>query len=111
GYHKLEDAGEPRQFKARLPFELTALAYGTGETGRILHAFHAGILGDFTDVREMVQTVGGKSRTQNFDFRVDGSGTLAVEGAGMEIDMGFEGRDSLLLIEGKVHRRDNFLIR
>ena len=29
----------------------------------------------------------------------------------MEVDMGFEGRDSLLLIEGKAHRRENFLIR
>ena len=29
----------------------------------------------------------------------------------MEIDMGFECRNSLLLIEGKAHKRDNFLIR
>lgn len=111
GYHELEDVGEPRKFEARLPFELSALTYGTGETGRILHAFHSGILTDFTAVPQMFQVVGGKSRTTSFDFQVDGSGSIHVEGAGMEVDMGFEGRDSLLLIEGKAHRRENFLIR
>jgi hypothetical protein len=111
GYQELEDLGEPRTFQSRLPFEMTALAYGTGETGRILHAFHSGVLNDFTAVPEMYQVVGGKSRTSNFEFRVDGSGTISVEGAGMEVDMGFEGRNSLILIEGKAHRRENFLIR
>ena len=76
GYHELENIGEPKKFHARLPFEMTTLAYGTGETGRILHAFHTGILSDFTSVPEMYQVVGGKSRTTNFDFRVDGSGTI-----------------------------------
>lgn len=111
GYQQLEDVGEPRSFESRLPFEMSALAYGTGETGRILHAFHSGVLHDFTAVPEMYQVIGGKSRTGNFDFRVDGSGTISVEGAGMEVDMGFEGRNSILLIEGKVRRRENFLIR
>lgn len=111
GYQELEGVGEPRRFESRLPFELSALAYGTGETGRILHAFHSGVLGDFTAVPEMYQSFGGKSRTGSFDFRVDGSGTISVDGAGMEVDMGFEDRNSLLLIEGKAHRRENFLIR
>jgi hypothetical protein len=111
GYQELEDVGEPRPFASRLPFELSALAYGTGETGRILHAFHSGVLTDFTGVPEMYQAIGGRSRTSNFEFRVDGSGTISVEGAGMEVDMGFEGRDSLILIEGKAHHRENFLIR
>jgi len=111
GYEELDDVGEPRKFESRLPFDLTALAYGTGETGRILHAFHAGVLNDFSAVPEMYQVVGGKSRTTRFEFRIDGSGPLSVEGAGMEVDMGFEGRDSVLLFEGKAHRRTNFLIR
>jgi hypothetical protein len=111
GYHDLEDPGEPKKFEARLPLEMTALAFGTGETARILHAFHTGVLSDFSTVPEMYQVVGGKSRTRDFDFRVDGSGTLAVRGAQMEVDMGFEGRDSVLLIEGKAQKRNDFLIR
>jgi hypothetical protein len=111
GYHELEETGEPRKFESRMPLEMTALAYGSGETGRILHAFHSGILGDFSSVSRMYHVAGGKSRTPEFQFRVDGSGPISVDGAGMEVDMGFESSESILLLEAKAHRRDNFLIR
>src|SRR5207245_1830672 len=90
GYHDLERIeGEPRRFPARLPFDMAMLAYGTGETRYLLHAYHAGLLSDFTGVREMYQTAGGKMGTGDFEFRVDGSDMIPVEGAGMEIDAGF----------------------
>ena len=112
GYHDLEPLErEPRRFPARLPFDMAMLAYGTGETRYLLHAYHAGLLSDFTGVREMYQTAGGKMRTGDFEFRVDGSDMIPVEGAGMEIDAGFEGRSDVLLFEGKSHARTSFLVR
>jgi len=112
GFHELEPVeGEPRRFSARLPFNMTMLAYGTGETRYLLHAYHAGVLSHFTGVREMYQTTGGKMRTGSFEFRVDGSPPIRVEGAGMEIDAGFEGRSDVLLFEAKPRPRKSFLIR
>src|SRR2546425_5033296 len=112
GFHELESIdSEPRRFSARLPFDMAMLAYGTGETRYILHAYHSGLLSLFTGVREMYQTTAGKMRTGDFEFRVDGSPTIHVQGAGMEIDAGFEGRSDVLLFEGKAHARSSFLVR
>lgn len=112
GYHELEPVpGEPTKFPARLPFEMATLAYGQGEGRYLLHAFHSGLLSRFTGVREMYQAVTGKMRTRAFTFRVDGSPTIEVQGAGMEVDAGFEGRGDVLLFEAKAQPRLTFLIR
>jgi hypothetical protein len=112
GYHELEPVtGEPERFESRLPFELTMLSYGTGEQRYLLHAYHSGLLGHFGKVPEIYPAALGKMRTGDFRFRVDGSPEIDVQSAGMEIDMGFEGRKDILLFEGKARQRDNFLIR
>jgi hypothetical protein len=112
GYHELEPIeSSALKFRARFPFGLTMLAYGTGEGRYLLHAYNSGLLSRFSNVREMYQTTAGKMRTGKFEFRVDGSPNISVDGAGMEIDMGFEGRSDVLLFEAKARRVDDFLIR
>ena len=112
GYHDLEPIeSTTEKFHARFPFGLTMLAYGTGESRYLLHAYNSGLLSRFSKVPEMYQTTAGKMRTGKFEFRVDGSPNISVEGAGMEIDMGFEGRTDVLLFEAKARRVDNFLVR
>ena len=111
GYHELEDSGEPVKFEVRLPIELTSLAYGHGESRYLLHAYHAGILSQFSGVAQMYPTVSGKMATGSFQFRVGGSPVIDVSKAGMEIDFGFEGPADLLLFEGKTGERETFLIR
>lgn len=112
GYHELEPIESSAQrFHARFPFGLTMLAYGTGEGRYLLHAYNSGLLSRFSNVPEMYQTTAGKMRTGKFEFRVDGSPNISVDGAGMEIDMGFEGRNDVLLFEAKARKVDDFLIR
>ncbi len=112
GYHHLEAVeGEPKRFPARFAFEMTTLAYGQGEGRYLLHAYNSGLLSHFTGVPEMYQAMTGKMRVRGFEFRVDGSPTIRVAGAGMEVDIGFEGRRDVLLFEGKVRPREDFLIR
>jgi hypothetical protein len=111
GYHELEDPGEPVPFEVRLPIDLTSLAYGRGESRYLLHAYHAGLLSQFSGVPQMYPTVSGKMATGTFRFHVDGSPELEVTRAGMEVDFGFEGPDDLLLFEGKAGARDTFLVR
>lgn len=111
GYHELEDPGEPVPYEVRLPFDLTSLAYGRGESRYLLHAYHAGLLSQFSGVPQMYPTVSGKMATGTFHFHVDGSPELEVAKAGMEVDFGFEGPRDLLLFEGKAAARDTFLVR
>src|SRR5690348_3791597 len=60
GYHKLEDPGSPRKFRARYPFSMTMLAYGSGENRFLLQAFHSGLLKDFAGVPVLCDAAGGK---------------------------------------------------
>lgn len=111
GYHELEDAGEPQTYHARLPISLTTLAYGKGENRYLLHAYHTGLLSHISGVSSLYQTISGKMGSGTFRFRVDGSPTLDVKGAGMELDAGFEGPRDVLLFEGKADVRRDFLVR
>ena len=111
GYHELEDPGQPRKFQARFPFEMVMLAFGMGETRYLLHAYHSGLLNHFSGAAQMFETMSGKGRTGNFEFRVDGSPAIQVKGAGMEVDKGFESPTEMLLFEAKAFRPKTFLIR
>lgn len=112
GFHELEPIeGEPQRFQARYPFDMTTVAYGSGETRYLLHAYNSGLLAHFTGVSEMYQTVTGRMATTEFRFKVDDSPEIHVKGAGMDIDFGLEGRNDVLLFEGKAQSRRTFLIR
>lgn len=111
GYHELEPTGEPILYRAKLPIDLASLSYGNGEGRFVLHAYHIGLLGEFSGVKPLYQTIVGKGGTLPFKYRVNGAAELEARGAGMEIDSGFEGPDSLLLFEAKVGLRRTFLIR
>ena len=112
GYQQLEDPGEPERFTSRLPIRLTTAAYGRGESQYLFHAYNSGLLSHFTGIKDLYPTIAGKGATPQFSFKIDGHGELAVEGAGMEVDMVFESLEpSVLLLEAKVGWKDTFLIR
>jgi len=93
GYHLLEEPGPPKRVEGRYPFKMAMLGYGSGENRFLLQAFHSGLLKQFTRTPLLCDAAGGKMRTGDFDFRVDGSPTISV------------------LFEAKPSWRSNFLIR
>ncbi len=111
GYHELENPGPPMKVEGRYPFRMAMLGYGSGENRYLLQAFHSGLLKTFSRTPLLCDSAGGKMRTGDFDFRVDGSPTIAVRGAQMEVDKVYESPDDLLLFEAKPSWRRNFLIR
>lgn len=86
----------------------------TGEGALINAASAAGILKDFAG-EDLLQTITGKARSAMFDFTVRnmrGDVTaINVKGAQIEVDAGFEGRNSLLLLEAKRHLSLDFNVR
>jgi hypothetical protein len=112
GFCELEDPGEAVAFSGRTEIPLQSLEYGKGESRYLLHAYHSGLLSHFTGIERLYPTVLGKMGSGDFAFRIGAAADeLLVEGAGMEIDLGLEGEHDILLIEGKVSARPNFLIR
>lgn len=63
---------------------------------------------------DIVETIQGKMRANGFKFDIEGDlGTqsITIERPAMEIDGGYEGRKSIVLIEAKNYIPDDFIIR
>lgn len=86
----------------------------TSESTAINCAFVSKILHNFTGEENLLPTVCGRMSSSLFDFTINsGRKTfkINVENSQIEIDGGFEGVNSLNLIEAKNYISDDFLIR
>ena len=75
-----------------------------------------GILEDFLGEERLVETISGRMSSGAFDFQVcseDGKhrSRIQVANSQLEIDGGFEGRNSFAILEGKNVVHSNFLVR
>lgn len=84
-----------------------AIAINTAEIG--------GILTSFLGEQPLYATVSGRMKSDCFSFHVNryggGTQTVNVQNSQIEIDAGFEGPDSLVLLEAKNYVYDDFLVR
>jgi uncharacterized membrane protein YbaN (DUF454 family) len=86
----------------------------TSEATAINCAFVAKILHDFTEEEHLFPTVSGRMGSSSFSFNIDSKNSLFkinVSNSQVEIDGGYEGDDSLNLIEAKNYISSDFLIR
>lgn len=86
----------------------------TSESIAINCAFISKILHDFTGEENLFPTVSGRMSSSLFDFAINSrqkTFRINVENSQIEIDGGFEGDNSLNLIEAKNYISDDFLIR
>ena len=86
----------------------------TSEATAINCAFVSKILHDFTGEENLYPTVSGRMSSSEFQFRInDNRGIFNVNvcNSQVEIDGGYEGDDSLNLIEAKNYLSDDFLVR
>jgi len=102
--------------KIRFPNFLESLNHKdiSSESTAINCAFVSGILNDFTGEKELFPTVSGRMSSNLFDFKIDllnNSLNIKVVNSQIEIDGGFEGDNSLSLIEAKNYLSDDFLVR
>lgn len=86
----------------------------TSEATALNCAFVSKILHDFTEEDNLFPTVSGRMSSSSLDFDIDSSNGLFkinVENSQIEIDGGYEGENSLNLIEAKNYISEDFLIR
>ena len=107
---KVQKVYFPRFLESLNPEEITS------EATAINCAFIAGIIQDFTGESDLHSTVSGRMSSSSFDFNIDVDGQkellqLKVNKSQIEIDGGYEGNESLILIEAKNYISDDFLIR
>ncbi len=116
-FHELEslDTQEPVPFISRRQFDSLSLANITSEAMALHGAYSWGILQDFTGDAALWPTISGRMGTPAFGFDIamrDGKAMhVEVEGAQVEIDAGYEGRDAIYLLEAKMGEQSDFIVR
>jgi hypothetical protein len=102
--------------KIEFPTFLESLDYRdiTSEATAINCAFVSKILHDFTEEDNLFPTVSGRMSSSSFGFSINspkGLFSINVGNSQVEIDGGYEGDNSLNLIEAKNYISDDFLVR
>ena len=86
----------------------------TSEATAINCAFISKILHNFTEEENLLPTVSGRMSSSSFSYNINSSNGLFninIENSQLEIDGGYEGDNSLNLIEAKNYISDDFLVR
>ncbi len=118
-YKKFEKAEDEEIIKINFPDYIQSLDYNniTSEALAINCAYITQILEDFLEEENLVPTISGKMGSGNFEFKIsknekeDQYINVSVQNSRIEIDGGFEGVNSLALIEAKNVISDDFMVR
>lgn len=88
----------------------------TGESTALNCAYISGILSDFVEDEDIMPTVNGRMKSNNFEFNINNLITgkkmpIIVNNSQIEIDGGYEGAKFLSIIEAKNNMAEDFVIR
>jgi hypothetical protein len=111
GYVDIPDiTSEIQNYEKKLDFELESSKIGDSEMQYLDYAYANSLIRTFMDDPSLVLTIRGRKYTPSFNFKV-GNFSLDVESVQTEVDAGYEGRNSIVLIEAKNNSTTNTIIR
>mgnify|MGYP003306230707 CR=1 FL=1 len=111
GYVDVPDITSPiRDYESKLDFELESSMVGDSEMQYLDFAYANSLIRTFMEDPSLVLTIRGRKYTPSFSFIVNGF-ALDVEGVQTEVDAGYEGKNSLVLVEAKNSKTKNTIIR
>jgi len=108
----VSEALPPRITKMRFPHDLLTLTPTsiTSESNALDIAFVSGMLDEVFKEKTSL-TIRGRFRASTpFDFTLQGV-TYPIDGVQIEVDGGYEGKDSINLVEAKIGSRNNINLR
>ena len=107
-----EIISSPISHSPRMDFTLQSNLVGNSEMQHLDYAHASGMLEDFVGMGRLYLTIRGRKYTPSdgFGFRV-GDIDLDVKSVQTEVDAGYEGRDCLVLVEGKNTKIKDTIIR
>jgi hypothetical protein len=113
GYHVLEKLPEPPTvFRPQLDFELETLGVGDSEAQHLDYSFNVGLIERFAGTPGLRQTIRNRKRMPTINFFVGKVGPIQVKaGVQVEVDLGCEGRNDVILIEAKNGEPRDFIVR
>ncbi|CAL2114124.1 Transcriptional regulator [Tenacibaculum sp. 190130A14a] len=110
------ESNSPAPIKIDFPNYLESIEYNniTSESTALNCAYVTGIIEDFVQDEQLKPTVSGRMSSSNFNFNISTKNNdlnIIVNNSQIEIDGGYEGINSLSLIEAKNSISKDFLIR
>lgn len=110
GYHRPEPCPPPIDFPRQTAFALGTTQTGLSEMQHLDEAYNSGLLSHFLSEPILYPTIRGRKRSPQFVFEHE-EHTLEVSGVQVEIDGGFEGRNSVTVVEAKIGECEDFHLR
>ena len=111
GYVELPKIDTPiEDYNRRLSFELESSSVGDSEMQFVDFAYANSLIRTFMGDDSLVLTIRGRKYTPLFSFKV-GNHTLTVDSVQTEVDAGYEGKNSIVLIEAKNSKASDTIIR
>lgn len=97
-------------YNSHLDFQLESSLVGDSEMQYLDFAYANSLIRTFMEDPSLVLTIRGRKYTPRFECRV-GNNLLTIDSVQTEVDAGYEGRDSIVLIEAKNFKATNVIIR
>ena len=111
GYVDVPDiTTEIQNYQSKLDFELESSMIGDSEMQFLDFAYANSLIRTFMDDPTLVLTIRGRKYTPKFSCRVNNN-ILDIESVQTEVDAGYEGKNSIVLIEAKNFSATNVIIR
>lgn len=111
GYIDIPEIDTPIEtYKKQLDFDLESSIVGDSEMQHVDYAYANSLIRTFMNDSSLVLTIRGRKYTPEFSFFVD-KHKLSIKSVQTEVDAGYEGRDSIVLIEAKNSSTHNTIIR
>jgi hypothetical protein len=98
------------EYSSKLEFELETSNIGDSEMQHLDFAYASSIIRTFMEDDSLVLTIRGRKYTPPFSFSV-GKHQIETESVQTEVDAGYEGRNSIVLVEAKNSSTKNTIIR
>lgn len=97
-------------YKSKLKFSLDTVSVGNSEMQHLDYAYAASLIRTFLEDETLVLTIRGRKFTPAFKFKV-GNQEIDVVSVQTEVDAGYEGQNSVVLVEAKNSFSKNLIIR
>lgn len=111
GFHDLEvSGGGVKEFVSQIKFNLATNGRNTSEMQYLDYCSNAGLIEEVIGRGKLYPMIRGREGSGVYSFRVNHN-EIEVKNAQIEVDLGLEGRDSIILLEAKSKTPEDFIIR